>query len=259
MRERGEKKAGGQCKTDQFAAVALRGFGLHKTILGTGAYGTELEQVIRRQGKSERGRLWNKKLRVVIANRIARAASCGRFGHHPGEGGDDVSIATADCFPLGGAKYKGYVCDGEKLEEKGKEPHTLGYFASAAKQQVRLFCLLYGEEHRDGRLDALKHLRKSHDEKPELPTAHFIVESWNRVWFEFCGSVREGIRSLLRILPDGVNREALVALALSPYGKSGKGSGGGLRCATSGQNAACGSADYCPNWKRNWNFLALVE
>ena len=122
VRDREEKKAGGFCKTDQFVVVALRGFGLRKTTLGTGTYGAELEQVLRRQGRSEKDRLWNKKLRIIITNRMARVASCGRFGFHPGEGGEDISITTADCFPLGGAKYKGYVWDGEKLRRKGKNP-----------------------------------------------------------------------------------------------------------------------------------------
>ena len=79
--------------------------------------------------KSERDRLWNKKLRIVITNRIARAAASGRFGYHPGEGGGDVSVTLADCFPLDSVRYKGYTCDGDKLEPKGKEPHTrLGIF-----------------------------------------------------------------------------------------------------------------------------------
>ena len=81
---RKEKEAGGYSKIDQFVVVALRGFGMHKTILGTGTYGAELEDCLRRQGKSERDRLWNKKMRMVITNRVARAAASGRFGYHPG-------------------------------------------------------------------------------------------------------------------------------------------------------------------------------
>ena len=202
--------------------VALRGFGMRKTILGAGTYGGELEECLRRQGKSERDRLWNKKMRIVITNRIAKAAASGRFGFHPGEGGQEVSVTLADCFPLDSVRYKGYTWDGSKLEAKGKEPHTLGYFLAAAKQQVRLFPLLYGEERKGERLLALKYLKKFHEEKPELYTVHYVVEAWNRLWFEYGESVRGGIRSLMRILPEGANREALVSLALSPYGKHGK-------------------------------------
>ena len=117
--DREEKKAGGFCKIDQFLVVALRGFGLHKTVIGTGTYGAALEQCIRRQEKSERDRIWNKKVRIVSTNRIARAAATGRFGFHPGEGGEGVIITLVDCFPMGGSKYKGYVWGGDKLEAKG--------------------------------------------------------------------------------------------------------------------------------------------
>ena len=40
------------------------------------------------------------------------------------------------------------------------------------------------------------------------------------MWAEFGEAVREGVRALLRILPEGANREAIIALALSPYKKS---------------------------------------
>ena len=115
VRDREEKKAGCFCQTDQFVVVALRGFGLRKTILGTGTYGAELEQVLRRQGRSEKDRLCNKKLKIVITNRIARAASCGRFGFRPGEGGEYISIATADCSPPGWSEIQ-RICVGRRKD-----------------------------------------------------------------------------------------------------------------------------------------------
>ena len=110
----------------------------------------------------------------------------------------------------------------DRISRPKEKNHAIGYFLSAAKQQVELFCLLYGDEHREGGLTALRHIRKFHDENPELLTIHFIVDSWNRLWFGYSESVRGGIRSSMRILPDSSNPEALASLALSPYGKSGK-------------------------------------
>ena len=52
-----EKAQHGIRKIDEFVAVALRGFGGHKTLLGTGAYGPELEQCLRRKARSERDQL----------------------------------------------------------------------------------------------------------------------------------------------------------------------------------------------------------
>ena len=161
--DREEIKAGGCFKTDQFMACALRGFGLHNTALGTGTYGDELGKCIRRQGKSEKDRLWNKKDRIVITDRISRTASSGRFGYHPG-GCDEVgSIALEDCYPLGGPKYKNYLWDGDELGSKGKAPHTTGSPPFFLKQKVGISPLLYGDGNKDGRLLAPKHLSKSRE------------------------------------------------------------------------------------------------
>ena len=215
--ERGLKASGGYSKIDEFAVCALRGFGLHKTALGAGTYGTELEQCLRRQARSERDRVWRDKVRFLITNRVAKGSSTGRFGSFDGEGSEEVSITIADCFSSEAVKYRTGTWDGSKLEEKKSEPHTMSCFISSEKQEAKLFCLLYGSEHKKGRTSALKHFEESHGEKPGLFTVTLLVEIWNRTWAEYGEAVREGIRALLRILPEGAGRDALVTLALSPY------------------------------------------
>ena len=217
-----EKAQNGIHKIDEFTVVALRGFGKYKTVLGTGTYGPELEQCLRRQARSEKDKLWQEKIRFILTNRIARGASTGRFGSFEGEGGEETSITLADCFAVDAVKYRAGTWDGTRLEEKKSEPHTMSCFISSAKQQIKLFCLLYGEEHREERKNALKKFQKLHEEKPDLFTVAFLVKTWNRMWAEFGEAVREGVRALLRILPEGANREALITLALSPYKRSSK-------------------------------------
>ena len=102
----------------------------------------------------------------MVTNRIGRSDANGGFGLHPVEGGEDVSITVADCFPMDGDKYKGYVWDGDKIEAKGKEPHTLGYFLADAMRRIELFFLPYGDERKGGRMRALRHLRNPHGESP---------------------------------------------------------------------------------------------
>merc|ERR1712112_331320 len=58
---------------------------------------------------------------------------------------------------------------------------------------------------------------KLHEKKPELFTVSFLVTCWNRLRFEYTESVREGVRTLLRMLPDGASRDAFIALALAPH------------------------------------------
>ena len=133
-----------------------------------------------------------------------------------------MTITLADCFALDAVKYRAGTWDGTKLEEKKSEPHTMSCFATSAKQQIKLFGLFYGREHKKERLKALKIIIRLHDEKPDLFTVGFLVKTWNRMWAEYGEAIREGIRSLLRILPEGADRNSLVTLALSPYKGSKK-------------------------------------
>ena len=90
------------------------------------------------------------------------------------------------------ARCKDFKWDGEKVEPAGKEPHTTAVFVASAIQEIILYCLLYGWEHERERKVALKQLRKLHGRKPELFTVNFVVDAWNRLWFEFAETVREG-------------------------------------------------------------------
>ena len=120
--EREMKSTAGYSKIGEFVVCALRGFGLHKTALGAGAYGAELQECLRRQARSERDRLWQEKIRFLITNRIAKGCSTGRFGHFDGEGSEEVSIALSDCFPLDSVKYRAGTWGGAKIEEKNPNP-----------------------------------------------------------------------------------------------------------------------------------------
>ena len=145
-----EKAQNGIHMIDEFTVVALRCFGKFKTVLGAGAYGPELEQCLRGQARSERDKLWQEKIRFILTNRIARGASTGRFGSFEGEGGEEVSITLADCFAVDVVKYRAGTWDGTRLEGEKSEPRTMSCFISSAKRQIKLRCLLYGEEHRGG-------------------------------------------------------------------------------------------------------------
>ena len=128
-----------------------------------------------------------------------------------------MSITLADCFSSGAVKYRAGTWGGTKIEEEKSEPRTMACFLSSAKQEIKLFCLLYGDEHKRERQAALKHFKKFHEEKPDLFTAIMLVRTWNRMWAEYGEAVREGIRALLQILPEGASRDALITLALSHY------------------------------------------
>ena len=125
-------------------------------------------------------------------------------------------------FPNGQRQIQRICLGREQIGTKRKGTTHLGLLSGRCETTDEIFAILYGEEHKHERLVAIKYLKKFHGEKPELYTVSYAVEAWNRLWFEYGEAVRGGIRSLMRIPPEGASREALVSLALSPYGKSGK-------------------------------------
>ena len=111
---------------------------------------------------------------------------------------------------------------GEKIEPAGKEPQKMNCFINAVKQNTRFFRLLYGFDHGKERKGALRKLRRFHGRKPDLSTVAFLVNTWGRMCFEYTETIRGGVRTTMRILPEGATREAFAALAMSPYRNSSK-------------------------------------
>ena len=73
-------------------------------------------------------------------------------------------------------------------------------FANAVKQNIRLFPLLYGNEHACGRERAMGKLIWLHDQRPELFSVEFLVISWSRICYEYTDSIRAGVRTTARLL-----------------------------------------------------------
>ena len=98
MAEGDGRKAGNPRKIEQLTVCALRGFGLHKVSTDTGTFGSEMEECLRRQCRSERGRLRHARLRIPISIRIAKEASACRSGDVANEGADEISVTLGDCI-----------------------------------------------------------------------------------------------------------------------------------------------------------------
>ena len=197
-----EKIDGCNTKIEQFTGSPLRGFGLHKVVLGTGTYGHGVDACLRRQGRSGKDRLWSQKLKIPISNRIARASTSGRFGNYPVGGAEEVPVTLSDCFALGAPKCQNHTCGGGKLEPTNKEPRTLSRFILSAKQKIQPLGILYGTEHLEGRLGEMGQLRRFRAEKPELLAVSFLSTCWNRLFFGYAEIVRVGIMTLIQTLPE---------------------------------------------------------
>ena len=129
-------------------------------------------------------------------------------------------ITPSDSFASGAVKYKDGTCDGAKLADKKSEPRTMSCFVTSAEQQIKLFHHLYGNGRKKGRIGTIMKFVKLREAKPVLFAVNFIVSTWNRIRAEFGDAVREGVRALLRVIPEGANSDALATLALSPQKRS---------------------------------------
>ena len=167
-------------------------------------------------------RIWRAQLRIQIANRIAKAAPAGRVGNVTNEGTEEVYTNLADCIALDIARYKSYAWGGAEIETPKREPETTTCPISPANQNILLFAILYGVEHKREMRQDLEKLIWRRERKPALFTAHFPVVRWNRLCYEYTETVREGVRTMIRLLPDGANRAAFVFSALSPFKNSRK-------------------------------------
>ena len=133
----------------------------------------------------------------------------------------DDTVFLGDCFTWAQESYDTFAADGEKLEGWGKQPYWLDRFIRAAKQNVELFGLRYGAEHKPGGLGALDVTERLHGSHPDLVTAQTLVRTLDAMNFRYVAEVKEGARRLVRMLPGSVEKVDFLRNALAPM-KSGK-------------------------------------
>ena len=98
----------------------------------------------------------------------------------------------------------------------------MAFFVSSAKQNIIVFGMLFGMAHSRERKRALKNLIWFHYQKPELFTANCLLGRWSKLRYEYTDAAREGVRNMIRMLPDGSNRGTFATLALGPCHNSKK-------------------------------------
>ena len=143
-----------------------------KVDLGDGTYGSELESILRRQGRAEKDYARRRNLEIPSTNRISMAASGGRFGNIRGDGTDEIAVALADFLALDSLMYKQFRRGGGKLQTPTKGPRAIAAFFSSGKRKIRLYFILRGKGRESERKSELKRLRRFREEKHELSASH---------------------------------------------------------------------------------------
>lgn len=149
MADSEDRRIGWFNNADQYAVCALRGFGLHRAVLGTGTYGAELEHRLRLQARSVKSRVRHGELKFIITNRIARAASTGGFGSAVGEG-MEILLLPWLAVPMGAREYRSCTWGGAEIEDKRSGPNKTGFSATSANNKSACSSVRFGPEHKKG-------------------------------------------------------------------------------------------------------------
>lgn len=71
--------------------------------------------------------------------------------------------------------YDSFGSTGEKYETRGKQRESLDQFIRCTKEHIGIWCLLYGQEHKEKRTQAMLTLERLREAHPDLVTLPAIV------------------------------------------------------------------------------------
>lgn len=119
-------------------------------------------------------RFWDIGLRGPVGNRVAHAGASQTWGAILGGVHSEDKLLSQDCGLYAVDAYDAVSPYAKKLEARAKLPVKLDRFQRCAKQHTILFCLIYGEQHRRERLDALDTMVSLGETQPELAHVDFL-------------------------------------------------------------------------------------
>ena len=103
----------------------------------------------------------------------------------------------SDCYPAGKDTYDAFSVSGEKYEPRGKPPNSLELFVRCTKQHIAIWRILFGSEHAEERLAAMRTLGKLHEAHPDLRTLSVIVSAWGETTYRYINEVKEGAMEMV--------------------------------------------------------------
>ena len=67
---------------------------------------------------------------------------------------------------------------GGKFEPRNKRPDSLDISLRCAKQHIGIWCMIYGNEHREERIQATHTLERLHGARTDLFTISALANAW---------------------------------------------------------------------------------
>ena len=203
-------------RLNELTPFALCGFGFFQTRIGTWTYNKERKATTVRQAFAEKGRFWELGLREPKGNRVSTDCAALNWGSPTDGKLPDDALLLGDCAQWTQDSYDLFITDGEKLEARDKQPSGLDRFARAAKQNILIFALRYGNQNKPERSEALSAMETLRDAHPELFTAPMMVQTWEAMNFNDISEIKECARRAIRTLADSIGEIDLRRRALTP-------------------------------------------
>ena len=219
------KKDGGPKATQmqKFVTFTMRGLGNFVHKFDVASYGDDMVASVKRRINARGNTLISAGILFPITHRLLQAAAKVDFGTINTGKEVEGSSAIADSSFSAKAKLAMYRLGTEKDGvPRGALPKVISDVADAAKQETKFIELLYGEEHGTDRYLAIPFFEQLHRDNPDLYTAAFVVEKWNRANVDFCEGMYEGVRRLFPLLSDTADRGDLRRVAMSEKRSKGK-------------------------------------
>ena len=180
---------------------------------------------------------------------------CGSESHCRTQG---ERLLVGDVQPWVLRTYGDYARKEDKLQARIKNPTTMAAVLKAIKQQNNLVSAVYGQEHLEVRMGAMKSMGDLHGAYEELFIPTFLMHVWGEMTFEYYVIVEESIRRTLQALPKYARRERLKERSFPPS----------MTAPNSGDSRlrfrwrvvwASGNPEYYPSWGDEWRGTCSIS
>ena len=222
MGDRGDEKDLATKRLLADTLYILRGFGMFQVELGAGQSGKALINTLRSASNNDKEIFRDAHVKCPINNRVCQASATLKFGTKRIGSEDDTTCLLSDFASVPTTMLEDWFLEDEKLERRLGAPTTIHGFAKAVTNQINYFGLIYGDRHREERIQALRFLIGIHEGAPELFTVEFIGIVWEQMNYDFFMKCQEGAKRLRQAVGKQANQTELrrIGCQLGPKGKA---------------------------------------
>jgi hypothetical protein len=191
--------------TGRFVALAARGFNTFKINACVGVIGRKLFDDMQTAGTLGKLHVRHAGFPCPLNNRLIYGVAACTWGHPPGEGDHQHRLVASDFFQANRDQFETAPHpQGTKLGDKRRwgthsnPEYFMAEWYDSCRAQIQFFCVVYGEEHRPSRQQALDRLRQMHIDEAELYPMRWIEQTWEALCWHWVEEIKLALRELYR-------------------------------------------------------------